>query len=320
MILRVREDGASLFDKPNLPGSDAKRLKFILANQGINLREISRTADGIWIEVEAEFAIPRHGFVRAADVKEVTEFKFEPVELSPFVFFSTAASETFNQRLADASAGVSRDYILALALVLNGLEEKGLTDDVLQAFDPFQFTEAEWKKFCESPGNTSNYQDFDHFDSLAQIDGAVFVTSQLTSKIVHSLTEPADVGDPHIPNSMDLFLVHMLGDAGVAALKDLAIDIEGSSRGSKPWASFVSAAGGDIEALKKRYPKFLDGQDKASVDQVLGLIETAFGKAYVNVAEIVSETFPEDVPQTGGPPKWLEIAKGHLEKYSLEAG
>ncbi|MCI0663493.1 MAG: hypothetical protein L0220_20720, partial [Acidobacteria bacterium] len=195
MLLQVKSV-ADLFDKPNKPGNQAKFITTINEEDNTLLEKVDQ--DGDWIEVRS---MPRTLFVKASDVVEATEFKFQPVNLSSFVYFSTAASETFNQNMKDPSGGISRDYILGLALVLNGLEEKGLTEDVLQEFDPFHFTEAEWKEFCESSGNTSDYQDFDRFDPLAQIDGAVFVTSQLTSKLVHSLTDPGDEVNPRIPNS-----------------------------------------------------------------------------------------------------------------------
>lgn len=306
MVLQVRTV-TDLFDKPNDPSSRATIVAPI--NEEDQLQEI--TKDGNWIKVKARLPTGiKDGFVRAADVVEVTDPKPVPVDLFQFVEFCTAASEAFNQRQATASVGVSRDYILALALVLNGLEDKGLTDEALQAFDPFHFTEAEWKEFCESSGNTSNYRDFDRFDPLAQIDAAVFFTFRSTSEIDRSLTNPVDPAGPYIPNSMDLFLVHMLGlTAGVKALHDRTV---ASSGGLIPWASFVGA--GELEALKMRYPKFLGVAEAVSVDQLLDLIEKAFDKAYVNVAKIVPDDLPEDVPQEEGEPQWLKIAKDEQKR------
>src|ERR1700730_5032528 len=189
MVLEVRRV-ADLFGMPDQPSSF---LTTINSDDNMPLREISRTADGNWVKVEARFPTKLiQCSVRAADVVEVTDPKPVPVDLWSFVDFCTVASEAFNQRQATASIGVSCDYILALALVLNGLEETGLTDDQLQNFDPFRFTDnlAEWQEFCNSGSTLSRYQDFDRFDPLAQIDAAVFFTFESTSEIVLSLTDP----------------------------------------------------------------------------------------------------------------------------------
>lgn len=325
MVLQVRTT-ADLFDSP---GTDAKILKTIGANQDIKLRENSRSADGNWIDVDALFPNPiPHCFVRAADVVEETNPQPLPVDLWSFVQFCTVASATFNQRQASTSAGVSRDYILALALVLNGLEEKGfpgdteankekiLQDDPLQAFDPFRFTEAEWKEFCDTGGSARSYQSFDRFDPLAQIDAAIFFTFRSTSEIDRTFTKPGAGGDPYIPNSMQLFLVHMLGAAGLLALKGRTGK---SGVGAKSWESFVNAAGGNVAALKKRYPRFLAARGVATVAEVLGLIEAAFDTAYVKVSEIVPDAQPRDLQQPqDGDPSWLKIARREEAKNVKE--
>ncbi len=301
MALKVRTV-ADLFDKAD----PETYLTSINADDEKALEVISRPADEAWIEVAVRLLTQTiKCFVRAVDVVEETDPTPEPVDLWSFVDFCTVASETFNQKQATGSVGVSRDYILALALVLNGLEDKGLTEEVLQSFDPFHFTGAEWEEFCASGSNSSRYQGFDRFDPLAQIDAAIFFTFRSTSEIDRALTNPVDPAGPYIPSSMDLFLVHMLGPTGgVKALHDHAI---ASNGGSIPWTNFVGA--GDLVTLKTRYPRFLDVAEAASVDQLLDLIESAFDKAYVEVAKMVPDALPEELAPEGGPPGWLKVAE-----------
>jgi uncharacterized protein (TIGR02594 family) len=285
------------------PAADAEILKAISVSARIELEEIARPTTE-WVEVKARYPRPLQGFVRAADVVEVDAKSVLPVDLWSFIEYCSIASADHNEKKASSAVGVSRDYLLALALVLNGAESTDITAGFPNGFDPYRFKKEEWEEFCASGSNTNHHQIFDRRDPLAQIDGAVYVTAEWIGEIVLARTDMSTDGGPYIPNSIELFLAHMLGKAGVAALSDP----------SKSWQGYVSTAGGNVATAETRYPQFLQGAP--SVAAVFDRIETAFDRAYANVATVVEDGF--DAPPPAGEPSWLATARAEEQKHIRE--
>ena len=330
MVFQVRSV-ADVYETPDLdPHNPSTFLTSLNARNFDRLEQVGKTDDGNWIDVHKENAHFPHMWVRAADIVEADLSKPLPVDLFTFVNLSTIVSEDFNSRQLAGAVGVSRDYLLALSVVLNKLEEHGFTDDALASFDPFHFTDSEWSKFCGDPAlNTNQHQSFDRFDPLAQIDAAVTLTFAAIKDTQSAPASPDPAAGPYVPNSIDLFLTHMLGRAaGLAILKDRLAGVALT----KPWSDYVSAAGGDPASLKTRYGRFLDPQfrdpqspnappGKDSVADLSGLIESIFDSAYVVVSTIVSDALPQDVPPTQGQgepdvdPPWMKAARAEEQDH-----
>ena len=330
MIFQVRSV-ADVYETPDLdPHNPSTFLTSLNARNFDRLEQVGKTDDGNWIDVHKENADFPHMWVRAADIVEADLSKPLPVDLFTFVNLSTIVSEDFNSRQLAGAVGVSRDYLLALSVVLNKLEEHGFTDDALASFDPFHFTDSEWSKFCGDPAlNTNQRQSFDRFDPLAQIDAAVTLTFAAIRDTQSAPASPDPAAGPYVPNSIDLFLTHMLGRAaGLAILKDRLAGVALT----KPWSDYVSAAGGDPASLKTRYGRFLDPQfrdpqspdappGKDSVADLSDLVESIFDSAYVVVSKIVSDALPQDVPPTQGQgepdvdPPWMKPARAEEQDH-----
>jgi uncharacterized protein (TIGR02594 family) len=327
MIFQVR-GVADVLNTPELdPRNPSRILTALNAVDQDRLEQAGNTPDGNWIDVRnRDFDFP-HMWVRAADIVEADLSKPLPIDLFTFVTLCTIVAEDFNSRQAAGAVGVSRDYLLALSVVLNGLERLGFTDEPLGSFDPFHFTESEWSKFCGDPAlDVNQRQSFDRFDPLAQIDAAVALTFAAIKNTQSAPAPPDPAAGPYVPNSIDLFLTHMLGPAaGLAILKDRLSGVALT----KPWSDYVNAAGGDPASLKTRYGRFLDPQfrdpqspdarGKDSVADLSGLIESIFDSAYVVVSKIVSDALPQDVPPTQGQgspdvdPPWMQAARAQLQ-------
>ncbi len=330
MIFQVRSV-AEVFETPDLdPHNPSTFLTTLNARNFDRLEQVGKTDDGNWIDVHKENAHVPHMWVRMADIVEADLSKPLPVDLFTFVNLSTIVSEDFNSRQVAGAVGVSRDYLLALSVVLNKLERLGFTDEALASFDPFHFTESEWSKFCGDPAlNTNQHQSFDRFDPLAQIDAAVTLTFAAIKDTQSAPASPDPAAGPYVPNTIDLFLMHMLGRAaGLAILKDRLAGVALT----KPWSDYVGAAGGDPASLKTRYGRFLDPQfrdaqspdappGKDSVADLSDLIESIFDSAYVVVSKIVSDALPQDVPPTQGQgapdvdPPWMKAARAQEQDH-----
>src|SRR5260370_12413598 len=204
---------AALFDRPDVDAANrAKFLTNLSADDGDFLQELERSPDQNWLRIAiagVNFQSP--AWARVADLVDVDVSKPLPVDLTDLVEYSTTVVEDFNATQLARTAGVSRNYVLALAIVLNDLETTGFTNASLASFDPFHLTVDEWQNYCNSPHNTKGYQTVDRFDPLSQIDAAAYFVFDATSAITHAFSSSHVPRGPYVASSMDLFLVHMLG-------------------------------------------------------------------------------------------------------------
>ncbi len=163
---------ADAFDQPTEDPDVPPEITFNADDHKI-FDQFDQTSDGNWTQLGFRTS---KLWVRTADIVERDPTKFIPINLFDFVYYSTTTAEDFNAQQQGADVvGVSRDYILALAVVLNELEGSGFADTVLKDFDPFRFTADEWAAFCQSPAANPNklLRSFDRLDPLAQVDMAV---------------------------------------------------------------------------------------------------------------------------------------------------
>jgi uncharacterized protein (TIGR02594 family) len=301
-IVKMKTTGG-LFDRSVTPPEVLN-----IVDSNIPLEEISRTADGVWIDVNARFPPPTPALkcsVKVADVM-VDDGVPKPLITSAFIKYCTLESRAINELQGADEFGVNRDYLIALSVVLSNVQNAG--DPTSGPFGPFQFTATDWATFLAQGNNAASYSADDRLDSLAQVDAAALLTFDNTRKISQALTNAATGSGPYIPNSIDLFIVHMVGEtAGLAALS-----AQRAGNGATSLLSLVQP--GDAAALKKRYPKFLDVAGSDSIDAVnAGLIQ-AFTLMQANT--------PEELPPartvSGGPAPWLTTAR--TEQARIAAG
>ena len=306
MPLRMRSTGL-LWDRSKTP---PEKIDFI--DGQIPLTEEKRSDDGDWIHVAAKFpGEVVKGDVRAADVVEATP---KPMELWPFIKYATYIARVTNE--AKDKQGISRDYLLALALVLNDVTSLPIADAALTAFDPFKFSEKEWQDFLNQGDNKTRYFPEDRLDPLAQLAAAAASVSAATQALSTGLTNPdASKGSgPYVPSTIDLFLAQMLGAKAAIAVSKKGGDTANKG-GETPIETAVTASGGDFAAAKTRYPAFL-GVAPPTIANVCSTIEGKFDAAYKLVATLLSENTPEDLPQVaaGGKAPWFAVAKAEFDK------
>lgn len=307
-MLKMRSAGP-LWNRRATPPTPIQFIGF-----NIPLEEVNRFSDpdGDWVHVKAHFPLapaPVEGDVLAADVvPDIAEAK--PFEIWSFLKYCTLAARIVNE--SDAAAlnfGVNRDYLIALAIVLNqvsALPPVGQAWDT--AFNPFQPTEAEWSAFLNQGNNRDEFFPADRLDPLAQVDAEAALTFQNTKEISEALTEPGKGSGPYIPNSIDLFLARMLGaKAAIEALKKARDTAGGGAATGIDHA--ISDAGGNPAALRARYPNFLTAG--ATVSAVLQSVEQKFNAALKLAADLLEDYTPEDLPQVpaAGEPPWFTFAK-----------
>src|SRR5271169_3991596 len=83
----------------------------------IPLEEVSRSADGVWVQVKAHFPLsvePVSRWVVAADVVE-DDSGPAPLNIWAFLKYCNLASNTANLTAGATQIGVNRDYLVALA-------------------------------------------------------------------------------------------------------------------------------------------------------------------------------------------------------------
>ena len=154
MIFQVR-GVADVFDTPELdPRNPSDLLSTLNAGNNDRLEQAGKSDDGNWIDVRnTDFDFP-HLWVRAADIVEADLSKPMPVDVFTLVTLCTIVAEDFNSRQPDGSVGVSRDYLLALSVVLNGLERLGFTDDALGSSTPSTLPRATGASSAAIPSST----------------------------------------------------------------------------------------------------------------------------------------------------------------------
>jgi uncharacterized protein (TIGR02594 family) len=303
-MLRMKTSGA-LWDCSVNP---AKPLRFV--GPEIPLEEVSRSANNLWIHVNAFFPLsaePLKCCVIAADVV-VDESGPKPLEIWSFLKYCTLAAVTLNQEMKAKEFGVNRDYLIALACVLSDLKNVPSGDPTSDAFGPFQLTKTEWTDFRMRGDNKADFSDLDRLDPLYQVDAAALFAFEATSDLSKALTDPATGGGPYVPDSIDLFLAHMIG--ATAAIEALKADRAG--QGTKPLADIITAAGGNLADLKKRYPRFLNVEGSTTIDQVQAIIEREFDTALERAFTLIRDNTPEDLPKVtagAGAAPWLTIAR-----------
>lgn len=303
-MLKMKTSGA-LWDCSVDP---PKALRFV--GPEIPLEEISRSANNLWVHVNAFFPLstePLKCCVIAADVV-VDESGPIPLTIWSFLKYCTLAARAINEEMQAKEFGVNRDYLIALASILSDIKNVPSNDTNSDAFGPFQLTKAEWTTFRTRGDNQANYSDLDRLDPLYQVDAATQFAFEATSDLSKALADPATGAGPYVPDSIDLFLAHMIGVG--AAIEALKADRRGE--GTTPLADFITAAGGNLADLKKRYPRFLDVAGSTTIDQIQAIIEREFDVALERAFTLIRDNTPEDLPKiapgSGGAP-WFAIAR-----------
>jgi len=300
-MLKMKTNGP-LWDVSTTP---PKIIRFIGAD--IPLEEITRP-DGNWVQVNAHFPLsvdPLPCWVLAKDV--ITDDSApSPLNLWAFLKYCTLASVVANEG-ATGPVGVNRDYLIALAQVLSGVQNIPSPDKTSDAFGPFQLTKDDWTKFRNQGDNRKSYSELDRLDSLEQVDAIVALTSAAASDISAALTVAGTGSGPYVPDGADLFLAYMIGTpAAIAALK-----AQQAKRGGEALATFITNAGGSVDAIKKRYPTFL-ADAAATVDAVVAIVEQQFNVAFKTAFTLLQTNTPEDLPQASpiaAGTLWLDVAR-----------
>ncbi|MCJ2030553.1 TIGR02594 family protein [Methylobacterium sp. J-043] len=303
-MLKMRSAGP-LWDRQATP---PVRVKFIGFN--IPLEELRRFSDpdGDWIRVKAHFPLapaPIEGDVLASDVVS-DKAERKDFNIWSFLKYCTLVARIINEGAGGAlELGINRDYLIALALVVNrvtAVPQGGQPWD--RSFNPFKINEIEWSTFLAQGNNKDEFFPGDRLDPLAQADAEAFSTIQNTKIISDALTEQGKGSGPYIPNSIDLFIVRLIGpQAGVNALKHVG--------GATAIDAVIAGAGGDIDALKARYPEFLNVSGVSTVSALLTLIEERFDAALKLAAILLHDYTPEDLPLVPvvGEAPWFTAAK-----------
>jgi uncharacterized protein (TIGR02594 family) len=92
---------------------------------------------------------------------------------------------------------------------------------------------------------------------------------------------------------------------GIEALK-----ADRAGQGTKLIAEIVGGNGGDLAALKKRYPRVLDVAGATTIDQVQAIIEREFDVALERAFALIRDNTPEDLPKvSGAAAPWFKIAR-----------
>jgi len=290
-------------------------LRFV--GSDVLMEEVSRP-DNTWIFVKAFFpdsVQPLQCCVLAEDVVE-DDRGTRPLEIPQFLKYCTVASIMTNREQNAKDFGINRDYLIALACVLSDLKNAASPNPEVDSFGPFQLTKSDWAEFLNKGNNKNEYSEIDRLNPLLQIDAAAQSTFDATRAISQALTRANADDGLYVPNSIDLFLVHMLGtEVGVDCLKE---DQEG--RGTKAVSDIVTAKGGDIAALKKRYPRFLAVEGATTIDQVQAIIEREFDAALERAFNLIKEHTPEDLPKVAGtgPSPWFAVAQQELARGVAE--
>lgn len=299
-MLRFRSGGA-LWDRRATPPRK-------LWDVGIDIRleQMGEFQDGAgdWTHVRALFETPVEGHALAANLVPVDATR-QPFDAWAFVKYCTLSARMANDHAGSNGPGVSRDYVLAVALVVNDVTAASQLAG-LKALDPFRLTEADWSLFLERSGDDQGYLPGDQLDPLAQVDAEVSLASMGLVAVSDALTVPGAGSGPYVPNSIDLFLVRMLGiKPGVEALRELRAGNAASFRLDKLIAPELLAT------VRARYPTVLGGSETDTVSALAAQVERRFDAALKVAAELVGEHTPEDlplVPQAGEPP-WLTLAR-----------
>jgi uncharacterized protein (TIGR02594 family) len=228
------------------------------------------------------------GDVRAADVVEAVP---RPMDVRSFVKRCTHVARIIKE--TSATQGVSRDYLIALALVLNEVQSLPLSDAQLTGFSPYRLTEREWERFLNQGDNKARYFPKDRRDPLAQIDAAAFFALEAAQALTEALTDLGqDKGSgPYVPSPIALFAVHMIGaQAAIAAVKK----VRGTANkgADTSLADLVKESGGN--------PDFLGSASTMTISAALEFVEQKFDAAYKLAASLVAEYTPEDLPGVGG--------------------
>lgn len=311
-MLKMKTNGA-LWDCSVDP---PKPIDFI--GSEIPLEKIGESPNKLWFHVRAHFPLSVEPLICCVVAAEVVEDIAEPASLNVFSFlkYCTMQASIVNMEQGAKEYGLNRDYLIALASVLSDLRNVAAIYPGSDAFGPFQITKQEWENFRSSGDHKDNYSEIDRLDPLLQVDAAAFNAFEATRGLSLALTDEKTGSGPYVPDSIDLFLVHMVGlSAAVAALK-----ADRAGAGAQQIADVISRNGGDVGGLKERYPRFLGVSGHTTIDQVQALIEAEFDAALNRAFALLRDNTPEELPAIsgGGRAPWLDVARKEQAKGIAE--
>ncbi len=290
---------AALKSKP-----DPKATGAVFVFMDTPVEELARkTVDGVeWVQVRATLdGGLATGWLPAAKTKKVDALPDKPTDLWLFVKSCTLAGRQ--------TEGISRDYLIALAIVESDLQNFGPRVPGSTATGPFQITDLEWLRYLDNGGRTDGFNEGDRGDVYSQAYGAAFLTNEARQALGGTLGDNSG-GGPYIPNSIDLFLVRMLGaDAATKAVR--------ASKDPATGAAKLSTLSPTAAAIAN-YARFLKpgGAADPTILEVAAEVEKAFDAALKRAFDLVTKETPEDLPAPipGGTPPWLLKAREELVK------
>ncbi|MBY5610527.1 hypothetical protein HFO32_21625 [Rhizobium leguminosarum] len=309
-----------LFSKiPPSPIPDADLDAAIAIPPDMSMKAVGADETKVWLELETPDLAIKSGWVKASRVVATEPPGLEELDPPSFVKNCTLAARVFNQTPAGMKYGINRDFLIAYALVQTGTDTNSVPRNVAQDFSPgpltgpFALSQIEWTNFVESSDNTDHYVANDISTPIYQCYGFAFIVGKATQALSEKFTVTApESSGPYIPNSVELFLYLVTGEAAA-----FAVVAGATAHPDHPIVPLLTQHLGDrTDAVLSRYRRFFGSPEEArSVKAAMEKIAAVFDEALKRSFSLVRDLTPEDVIYfVSGTLPWMVRAREELTK------
>jgi uncharacterized protein (TIGR02594 family) len=272
-----------------------------------------------WLQLNTPDLAITHGWVAAGKMVATDAPMLEALDTGSFVKNCTLAARVFNQSNAGKEYGINRDFMLAYALVQTGTATASVPQNISQDFSPepligpFALSQTMWSNFVNGPDNTDHYLRTDISSPVYQCYGFAFIVGRATESLSNRFTVVRpDSSCPFIPNSIELFLYSIVGEAAAFAFIQGSVD-----QPNQPIVPLLQQhLGTQTNAVLSRYRRFFGASDEGrSLQSVTDKIATVFDEALKRSFSLVRDLTPEDVIYfVSGTLPWMVRAREELVK------